>query len=443
MAIAIVSLVLVGYLLIIYEHITYINKATIAMFTGVVCWILLACEGGLSVSKVFSGYSVEMCAIVLYLLATINIASVLNANGCFDFMVDIIRRQESKWVLWSLTGFTWLLSTNLDNLTTTVIMLMIMHKVVENPKWRMWLGACIIIAANCGGAVTVIGDITSLTVWSKGLVTPSNFFMTLLVPSLISTVIPVALVSRALPERLELVRPTIRYRGDSQLHSKWVRTIMLVVGLGGLWFIPTFHAITDLPAFLGALCVLGVLWVLHELFNHKRIKSEQPVEMDNTRRFEFATLQSVMYFVGIFMAVSALIEVGVMHNISSWCDEWIHNIYFMSLAMGAISTFLDNIALVLTGINIYPLITDISEMSASLSPTYAESFLQNGQYWHLIIFSGSIAGCLLPIGNVSGYMLMKSEDVDISWYAKHVLPKVLVGWLAGLGAYFLVDLWLR
>ena len=218
---------------------------------------------------------------------------------------------------------------------------------------------------------------------------------------------------------------------------------MLVVGLGGLWFIPTFHRITLLPPFLGALCVLGVLWVLHEVMNHRRIMSNQPLEVSDERQFQFASLQMIMYFVGVFMCVALLIETGVMSSISAWCDEWIHNIYIMSIAMGAISAVLDNIALVLTAINIYPVAENISALSPALDPEYASSFLPNGQYWHLIIYSGCVAGCLLPIGNLSGYALMKAENVSILWYARHILLKVILGWFVGLGVYFLVDLWLR
>jgi Na+/H+ antiporter NhaD/arsenite permease-like protein len=127
-----------------------------------------------------------------------------------------------------------------------------------------------------------------------------------------------------------------------------------------------------------------------------------------------------------------------MHSISAWSDEWIHDIYIMSLAMGVVSSVLDNIAVVLTGINIYPVLSDVSSVS-NLAPDYAKSFLLDGQYWHLIIYSGCVAGCLLPIGNISGYTLMKTEDVSIAWYVRHIMPKVLIGWLLGLGTYFVVQ----
>ncbi len=469
MTIAILSLILISYVLIAYEHFTNINKATVAMFAAVAGWVLFMCTGmdfvlkmhgpeflnftgGLGynsetvkqfiASHVFIRYSADLCSIVLFLLATMNIVNVLNSNGCFEFITDVVRAKDSRVLLWGLVGFTCLLSVNLDNLTTTVLMLMIMRRIVQNTRWRMWIGSAIVIAANCGGAVSVIGDPTSLVVWTKGAVTPTDFSASLVLSALTATIIPTALISRALPEHLEIIRPSTRFRGDTSTLATWQKVTLLVVGLGGLWFIPTFHRITLLPPFLGALCVLGVLWVLHEAMNHRRIKSNQPVDVSDERQFQFVSLQSIMYFVGVFMCVALLIETGVMQSISVWCDEWIHNIYIMSAVIGAISAVLDNIALVLTAINIYPVAESTAALSPTLAPEYAEAFLQNGQYWHLIIYSGCVAGCLLPIGNLSGFTLMKVEDVSISWYARHIMPKVLLGWVLGLGVYFLVDLWL-
>ena len=470
MTIAILTLILLSYILISNEHVTNINKATIATFAGVVGWILFMCTGTDFVLKVhavdfaafadgaartsflvkqyiaqhvFVRYGADLCAIVLYLLATMNIVTVLNTNGCFDFIPDLVRAKDSRVLLWGLVGFTWLISVNLDNLTTTVLMLTLMRRIVQQTRWRMWIGAAIVVAANCGGASTVIGDLTSLVVWTKGAVTPTDFSAALLLPALVATVVPTALIARALPEHIDLIRPATQYRGDQSTLHAWQRMVLLVVGLGGLWFIPTFHRITLLPPFLGALCVLGVLWVLHEVMNRRRIRSGQPLPVRDDAQFQFESLQMIMYFVGIFLCVALLTETGIMGSISAWCDEWIHNIYIMSVAMGCISAVLDNIALVLRGINIYPVATDAAALSGIVTPAYAEAFLQNGQYWHLIIYSGCVAGCLLPIGNVSGYTLMKAEEVSVAWYARHIMPKVLLGWLMGLGVYFLVDLWLR
>lgn len=465
MLIIIVCLILFGYILIATEHITHINKATIAIFVGVVSWILYISWGtdfvlqmhsqefsqyvggfeytALTVKRfiaehVFLQYGYQLSAIVLYLLATMNIVSVLNANGCFDFVYRFLRVKDSRHILWGFVVFTFLISCNLDNLTTTILMLMIMRRIVANHRSRMWIGAAIVISANCGGAITVIGDPTSLVVWTKGAVTPTNFSATLALSAIIATIIPTYLISRQLPENIDIIRPTVSYRGDCAPLRTWQQIAMLIIGLGGLWFVPTFHRITILPPFLGALCVLGVLWVMHEMFNLNQIRSNQPANISGDRHFQFESLQIIIYIIGVYLAVAVLIETGVMHSISAWSDEWIHDIYIMSLAMGVVSSVLDNIAVVLTGINIYPVLSDVSSVS-NLAPDYAKSFLLDGQYWHLIIYSGCVAGCLLPIGNISGYTLMKTEDVSIAWYVRHIMPKVLIGWLLGLGTYFVVQ----
>ena len=470
MTIAILILVLMAYMLIATEHITNINKATIAMFAGVVGWILFMCTGTDFVmrvhsdafaqwsdhaavnsqlikefiaSNIFIRYAADLGAIALFLLATMNIMSVLQADGCFNFISRWVRTRNSRHLLWGVVAFTFVISANLDNLTTTILMLMLLRKIVADDRSRAWIGSAIVIAATCGGAFTVIGDVTSLVVWTKGAITPTDFSAALVIPAALATAIPTWLISLSMPQRVELIRPTMTYRGDAEPLALWQRWILLIAGIGGLWFIPTFHRITLLPPFLGALCVLGVLWVLHEVFNHQQIKTGQPVSILGERHFQFASIQTIMYFVGVYLCVCVFVETGVMRAISTWCDQWIHNIYLMSLAIGCLSAFLDNVALVLTAINIYPVITDVSAMASTVNPDYAQAFLQNGQYWHLIIYSGCVAGCLLPIGNLAGYELMKVEEVDIKWYVCHILPKVTVGWLAGLGAYFLLDLWLR
>ncbi len=470
MTIAILTLILLGYVLIANEHLTHINKATIALFAAVLGWILFISTGTDFVMKmhgpefsanhlsgvsqafavkqfiadhIFLRYGAQLGAIALYLLATMNIVSVLESDGCFEFIARWSRVRSSCHLLWILVGFTFVISANLDNLTTTVLMLMILRKLVSQSRWRMFIGSAIVIAANCGGTFTVIGDVTSLVVWGKGAVTPTNFSAALVLPALVATVIPTAMIARSLPEHIDLIRPAASYRGDSLFLSRWQRVLLLIVGIGGLWFIPTFHRITLLPPFLGALCVLGVLWVLHELFNHRRITSDQPLHQTSDRRFQYLTLQTIMYFVGVFLCVSLLIETGVMRSISAWCDEWIHNIYIMSIAIGAISSVLDNIALVLTAINIYPVAESITALPSFLSPEYSQAFLQDGQYWHLIIYSGCVGGCLLPIGNVCGYALMRGEDVSNTWYVRHIMPKVFIGWMIGLALYFALDLWLR
>ena len=460
MTIAIGILMILCYLFIACEHLTNINKAATAMFAGVVGWILFMCTGTEYISSmhaeefavflngapddwahvqqfiannVFLRHSVYICSLVMYLLATIAIVDVLNSNECFDFLKGWLRNRNSMWVLWLSCGIAFLLSANLDNLTTTMLMLLTLKKVVADDKQRLYIGAAVLIAANCGGCLTVIGDITSLMVWSKGAVTPANFSGALVLPTLVSMIVPVALISRKLPSTLTLVRPTVLFRGDDNVLTLWQRVVLLVIGMCGLWFVPTFHRITLLPPFLGALCVLCLLWVLNEVFNRGRMRSEQPsILQGGDHRLLYESMQVIMFVIGMCLSVSVLIECGAMRALHTWIESFVPNIYIFSIAMGFISAFMDNVALVLTGINVYDIIPD-----EAVVDSYTQLFAQNGSYWHMMVYCGIVGGLLLPIGNTAGYALMRSEDMNLWWYLKHISFKVLLGWGAGLGTYFI------
>ena len=467
MTIAIVTLMLLGYLLICTEHITRINKATVALFCGVWGWVLYVCVGPYYIEtlhdagfqeflgskdysiravnefirqEVFASHIAQLTSIVMYLLATMAIVEVLENNGCFDLLTKLCRSRSSWVTVWMLTLFSFLLSANLDNLTSAVVMLMVMNRIVVNQRQRMLLGAIIVIATNCGGCFTVIGDVTSLLVWTRGAVTPTNYTAALVLPALFATIIPTYLIGRKLPPYLDLKRSNVMmFRGDDADMKLWQQLLMLFLGIVGLWFVPTFYRLTNLPPFLGALCVLGVLWVANEIINRKRILSDQPFTTRTNRSLQYEVMQMIMFFLGVGLCVDILIEVGAMNSVRGWCDQYIHNIYIMSLVLGAVSSVMDNVALVISGISIYPVL----DGDASGMTEYLQSFVENGQYWHLITLSGCVGGCLLPIGNTAGYALMKSEDVTIWWYLKHITLKVLLGWFCALGIYFLVDYFLR
>lgn len=341
-------------------------------------------------------------------------------------------------MLWLTVAVTFLLSACIDNLTVTVLMLMILRKVVRNAKQRMYIGSAIVIAASCGGCWTVIGDVTSLMVWAKGAVTATNFSAALVLPSIVATVIPTVLIQRQLPEHLDLDRPTYTFRGDDSILAWWQKGLLLFFGIGGLWFVPSFHRITLLPPFLGALCCLGVVWVLNEVINGKRIRTEQPQSISLGRKLQYEVLQVIMYCVGLCLCVDVLIEIGAMRMAAGWLDENIHSIYLASVFMGLISAVLDNIALVMAGINIYSVLP-----VDAVDGGHLESFVQNGQYWHLVALCGNVGGCLLPIGSVAGFSLMRAEGVTVWWYLRRVTLFAFIGWAASVGTYFLVDYFLR
>ena len=463
MTIAIVVVILLGYLFIATEHMTHVNKAMIAIFCGTVGWVLFMCTGtdfinamhadeyldflngmqhSVPLSKefiaehIFLRYVGQVGELVLYLFATMSIVEVLTNNECFSFVETILRRRSTAQMLWLTVLVTFLLSACIDNLTVTVLMLMILRKLIRNGKQRMYIGSAIVIAASCGGCWTVIGDITSLMVWGKGAVTATNFSAALVLPAIVATVVPTLFIQRRLPEHLDLDRPAYSFRGDDSLLVWWQKALLLFFGIGGLWFVPSFHRITLLPPFLGALCCLGVVWVLNEIINANRIRTEQPQSISLGRRLQYEVLQVIMYCVGVCLCVDVLVEIGAMRSAAEWLDNNIHSIYLASAFMGLLSSVLDNIALVMAGINIY-------SVGEAVQEGYQASFMQNGQYWHLIALCGNVGGCLLPIGSVAGFALMRAEGVSVWWYFRRITLFVLLGLATSVGTYFLVDSFLR
>ena len=437
MTIVIIALMLLAYLLIASEHLTHINKATTAMFAGVVGWILyiiyMGHDKAAIANDVFPRHSAYFCSIVLYLLSTMAIVEVLSNNGCFDFITDQLRTRSMRRFLWGIVGITFVLSANLDNLTTVVLMLIIMRRLLANRRQRLYVGAAIVVAACAGGCFTVIGDVTTLMIWTRGAVTPTAFAQAMLPAALVATIVPTLLISFDLPDSLDINRRHIVYRGDESVIPLWQRLILLVLGIGGLWFVPTFHRLTLLPPFLGSLCVLGVIWVLDEVFNRHGLRTEQPTLLPGSnRRLQYEVLQVIMFFIGVALAVSVLAEVGALKSVGDWLNHNVHDIYVISIFLGALSAVLDNIVLVLSAVS-------ICDVLPEAQTAYQQFFLENGQYWHLVVLSGCIGGCLLPIGSTAGYALMKSEDTSMWWYFRHITGKVLMGWIAALITYFATD----
>ena len=260
MTVIIAIVLLLGYCAIATEHITNINKAAVAMFLGVIVWTLYMVAGkqyvemmyaeeyadflGGNASNVtslknfianyiFIGHVADICQIVLYLLATMSIVDLLNTNGCFDFISEWITTRNSKRLLWMVAFITYVLSANLDNLTTALMMFAIVRQLLPGSRFRMYYGAVIVIAANAGGCLTVIGDVSTLMLWVKGAVTPSSFSGAMFLPSIVAVAIPTYLISRKLPEQMDINTPRIRYRGDDTTLTRWQRILMLFVGIGG------------------------------------------------------------------------------------------------------------------------------------------------------------------------------------------------------------------
>ncbi|MBR7018176.1 MAG: sodium:proton antiporter [Prevotella sp.] len=447
MTLIIVAILLIGYLLIATSSMTKINRAASAIFAGTVGWVLYICYGSDFVmsqhpseyidflggasptsvavkeyisQNVFLKYVGRGAEIVLFLLATMTIVEVLNNNGCFDFFKEMFKTRKSKRLLWVMTLITFFVSANLDNLTVTTMMLVMMHEIVPNRRQRMIYGSAIVIAANCGGALTVIGDPTGLVLWTKGSVTATNFSASLAIPCLLSWLLPTWWLSRMLPEHIDSQWTSMPYRGDDTNLKVWQRLLMLIVGIGGLWFIPSFRAITKLSPFLGALCVLAVLWIVNEIVNRKLMNTEQMIQRRTPRVLQYGVLQLMLFVMGITLALGVVQETGAIAWLSRICDQYIHNIWIMGALAGVFSTVLDTFATSMSFFSLYP------------------SLSENAMFYKIVAYSTAMGGSVLLIGSVSGLALMKMEHIHVGWFLKNVGWVVVFAWLLGILSLLLI-----
>lgn len=458
MTLVIVSILIIGYVLISTGWMTNVNRAAVAVFMGTVGWVLYICYGtdfvlaqhpreysdflmGVAPNpenvkhfisqNIFLDYVGRGAEIALFLLATMSIVEILNNNGCFDFLTELLYTRSSKKMLWLISIVTFVISANLDNLTTTTMMLVIIHKILANRRQRMLYGSAVIIAANCGGALTVIGDPTGLVLWNIGAVDASDFSMYLALPCLVSMALPVWWLGRQLPERVETQGFAIPYRGDDTNLNRWQRMLMLFLGIGGLWFIPTFHNITKLSPFLGALCVLSLLWVVNEIFNRRLMDVDKMIQRRIPRVLQYGVIQMVLFVLGIMFAVGVVVETGAVSTLVQWIDDNVHNVWILGIVSGFFGSVLDTFATSMSFVSLHPVV-DVANLGLWADSDYVGDFVRNGVYWKIIAYCSAMGGNMLLIGSVSGLALMKMERIRLGWYLRNVGWICFVAWLIGL-----------
>lgn len=458
MTLVIVSILIIGYVLISTGWMTNVNRAAVAVFMGTVGWVLYICYGtdfvlaqhpreysdflmGVAPNpenvkhfisqNIFLDYVGRGAEIALFLLATMSIVEILNNNGCFDFLTELLYTRSSKKMLWFISIVTFVISANLDNLTTTTMMLVIIHKILANRRQRMLYGSAVIIAANCGGALTVIGDPTGLVLWNIGAVDASDFSMYLALPCLVSMALPVWWLGRQLPERVETQSFAIPYRGDDTNLNRWQRMLMLFLGIGGLWFIPTFHNITKLSPFLGALCVLSLLWVVNEIFNRRLMDVDKMIQRRIPRVLQYGVIQMVLFVLGIMFAVGVVVETGAVSTLAQWIDDNVHNVWILGIVSGFFGSVLDTFATSMSFVSLHPVV-DVANLGLWADSDYVGDFVRNGVYWKIIAYCSAMGGNMLLIGSVSGLALMKMERIRLGWYLRNVGWICFVAWLIGL-----------
>lgn len=458
MTLVIVAVLLLGYALMSTEQFTHLNRAAVAMFCGVIVWVLymlqasdyiqlmhpdeyssfLAGEASNTdfvkefvANNVLVRYIAEACQVILFLIATNTTVEVMNNNGVFDSLVIWLRMRNSRRFLWILSILAFLISFNVDNLTTVILMMGIVGRIVRSQSQKIIYACTILVAASLGGACSVIGDMTSVSLWTRGVVTPTEFFKGVFPACITSLVVFNLLISTKLKGRVEVVSMIDRFDGDNSILSSWQKFIMLTLGIVGLWFIPTFHYLTKLPPFLGALCVMSMIWLVEGLFNMKRNLISVFVQRHYFRNTEFIGMRIILYFLGVCLGVGVLSECGALSFVGEWLEANINNVYVYGLATGALSCVIDNVPIVLMGLNMFPLDTAADSTS---------EFVRDGAYWQMLSYCCSMGGALLFIGTLAGQAVLQVAKMHISWYFKNYFWRVLLAWIAGLIVFSLTHI---
>ena len=451
----IVAILIVSLFLIATERHTNINKAAVSVFACTLGWVLYVCFGSDFVASQHSAeylsfldgvkpnstavkmyiakdillpYIGHAAEIVLFLVATMSIVNILYNNGCFDFLTLWIRTRNSKLLLWKLTAVAFFMSANLDNTATIVIMLTVTNAILIRTKDRMIYGAMVMTAVSFGGALTVIGDPVGLVLWNKGAITATDYTLSMLLPCLIAWTLPTAYMTLRLPDTVEVERATLPYRGDDTTLNIWQRLLMFLVGIGGLWFIPTFHDITKLPPFLGALCVLSLLWIVNELFNRKIFRVERSLRSDIPQQMQYNTIQKILYIIGVILALGVVAETGAMNWLAHHVDRFVGNVWGIGATAALASTVLDNFASFMTLVSLH----DVSATDAYYGV--------GGDYWKAVSFGGAVGGSILCIGSIAGVMMMRMQGVSLKWYIRNITPLTLT---AGIIAFIVLCLQLQ
>ncbi len=438
--ISIVVLFVIGYFLIAIESVTKINKAAIALLMFVGCWTLFMIDPasfvpsaigeqvGLVVGKVIEGHLGSTATTLFFLMGAMTIVELVDQNGGFNFVRDTLQTKSKKTLLWRIAFMTFFLSAILDNLTTSIVMVMILRKLVSDKQDRIIYASLVIISANSGGAFSPIGDVTTIMLWNKGVITAAGVISEIFIPSLVSMIIPAYILSLSLKGNLVFTAEQQQNVGASDLTTTQ-RKIIFFLGVGGLIFVPIFKTITHLPPFVGILLILGIVWTVTEIFyaNLKQIEERGSMQKRVSQMLTRIDMPTILFFLGILMAVACLETIGVLEMLGQTLNEVFNgNYYLINGIIGVLSSIIDNVPLVAGCMGMY---TDLTGPMAI-----------DGIFWQLLAYCAGVGGSMLIIGSAAGVVVMGLEKITFGWYMKKITWIAFVGYIAGIGSYWLQNL---
>lgn len=445
LTILIVVAFVLGYACIATESLLKVNKAAIALLMFVACWTLYMFDpmqyltaihgytGDLSgmaaaVTSIIQEHLGDTSTTLFFLMGAMTIVEVVDQNGGFNWVRKVMKTNSKRALLWRIAFLTFILSAILDNLTTSIVMIMILRKLVTERNDRLIYASLVIIAANSGGAFSPIGDVTTIMLWNKGLITAVGVISEILVPSLVSMVIPAFILQYHLKGELQM--PEIKESAETAAGALTERQRKAVfwIGVGGLMFVPVFKSITHLPPFVGILLVLGVLWTTTELF-YSHLQHGHDTEGTQKRVTNLLSrvdMSTILFFLGILMAVSCLAEVGVLAAMGDGLNTIFDgNHYLVTGIIGVLSSIVDNVPLVAGCMGMYPVAA-------------AGDMAVDGIFWQLLAYCAGVGGSMLIIGSAAGVVVMGLEKITFGWYMKRITWIAFVGYIAGIVSYYFI-----
>lgn len=429
---AMIVIFVIGYVLIACEHPIKVNKATFALIMCATLWTLYATLSGDNAHEVHESVLYQLsdtCEILFFLIGAMTIVEIIDRYGGFNFITDHVRVKSKVHLMWVLSVLAFFMSAVLDNMTTTIIMVMMLRRLLSDKEERWLFAGVIVLAANSGGAWSPIGDVTTIMLWMADKVTTTRLIVGLIVPCIVSVVVPVLIASRWVKEgkimKVEHRDDTNRLAAEHPHLSRWI----LVSGVACLMFVPIFKTLTGLPPFMGMLLSLGVMWLLTEIVIGQ-LKIDKKLGGRVSQCIRNIDMTTIMFFLGILMSVSALSQVGILGSVAMAMNETIHEPYTIATSIGILSSVVDNVPLVSACIKMF---NDISLME----PDYAVFFAEDGLFWHLLTFTAGVGGSLLIIGSAAGVVAMGIEKIEFFWYLKRISFIALLGYLAGIATIWL------
>jgi Na+/H+ antiporter NhaD/arsenite permease-like protein len=403
-----------GYLLITLEHSIHINKAATALITAVLCWTILVSTGATQVAALgaLGHHLTSIAEIVFFLLGAMTIVELIDAHDGFQNITEKIKTTNKTKFIWTISIFTFFLSAVLDNLTSTIVMMSIINKLVKEKYVKWQLLGLVIISSNAGGAWSPIGDVTTTMLWIGHQMTPLNIIKETFLASLTCMVVPTLIINYRIKGTIELVEQTPI--NQNAISNPFDRNLVFFIGVICMLFVPIFKAITQLPPYMGMLFSLGVMWVLTELIHYKKDTDEKGT-LSVSHALRKIDTPSILFFLGILMSIAALEQVGLLTQLASYLDHQFGDIKVIAIVIGLLSSVVDNV----------PMVAALQSMySLNVYPT-------DHYFWELLAYTAGTGGSVLIIGSAAGVAVMGIEKVDFFWYLKNISWVAFIGFITG------------